>query len=61
MLEGQSHHVIRALIAAMKQVFSKIFAAQNSARAVLAIAPVDEVFRLPRMDDVRRIEDPFLR
>jgi phosphoenolpyruvate phosphomutase len=55
------NHAIRASITAMQKVFATIVQERGIKAADREIVPVSEVFRLQRMDDVKRLEERFLR
>jgi phosphoenolpyruvate phosphomutase len=55
------NHAIRAAVTAMKAVFARIAAEGGIAGVDRDIVPVEEIFRLQRMDAVKDIERRFLR
>ncbi|MBI1244284.1 MAG: phosphonopyruvate hydrolase [Alphaproteobacteria bacterium] len=55
------NHAIRASVAAMKETFAAILRDGGSQIADAQIAPVDEIFRLQDMDQVKKNEKKFLR
>jgi phosphonopyruvate hydrolase len=55
------NHAIRAAVAAMKSVFARIAADRGIQNADREIAPVEEIFRLQGMDEIRTAEQKFLR
>lgn len=55
------NHAIRASITAMQKVFATIIEERGIKTADREIVPVTEVFRLQRMDEIRRLENSFLR
>lgn len=55
------NHAIRACVAAMQATFGQIMMEQGALGAARSIAPVEEIFRLQRMDDIEAIERRFLR
>lgn len=54
------NHAIRAAVTAMKDVFARIRADGGIQNVNRDIVSVEEVFRLQRMDEVKRIEGEFL-
>jgi phosphonopyruvate hydrolase len=55
------NHAIRAAVTAMKDVFAEIRRDGGIHNADKRIVPVEEIFRLQRMDEVKRQEKAFLR
>jgi phosphoenolpyruvate phosphomutase len=55
------NHAIRAAVTAMQQVFARILAEGGTAGVEEEIAPVEEIFRLQRMDALRETERRYLR
>ncbi|HYB11718.1 MAG TPA: phosphonopyruvate hydrolase [Alphaproteobacteria bacterium] len=55
------NHAIRASVAAMKSVFTRIVADRGIHNADREIASVEEIFRLQGMDGIREAERRFLR
>lgn len=55
------NHAIRACVSAMQSVFRQIMAEEGALGATRSIVSVEEIFRLQRMDDVRELEQRFLR
>ena len=55
------NHAIRAAVAAMREVFATIRRDGGSASVEERIAPVEEIFRLQRMHEVKAAEARFLR
>jgi phosphonopyruvate hydrolase len=55
------NHAIRPAVTAMQQAFARIMADGGIHNAHDTMVPVDEIFRLQGMADVKRIESRFLR
>ncbi len=55
------NHAIRAAITGMQSVFAQIAAERGIAGADARIVPVEEVFRLQGMEQVKALEQRFLR
>jgi phosphoenolpyruvate phosphomutase len=55
------NHAIRACVAAMQSVFRQIVRDQGALGATRSIASVEEIFRLQRMDEIKALEQRFLR
>jgi phosphoenolpyruvate phosphomutase len=55
------NHAIRAAVTAMQRVFARIRAEGGIQGVSKDIVPVEEIFRLQRMDDVKADEDKYLR
>nr|WP_283826021.1 phosphonopyruvate hydrolase [Bradyrhizobium iriomotense] len=55
------NHAIRAAVTAMQQVFARIRADGGIHNVNKDIVPVEEIFRLQRMDEVKQQEARFLR
>jgi phosphoenolpyruvate phosphomutase len=55
------NHAIRASVTAMQSVFAQILREQGALSATRAIAPVEEMFRLQRMSEIKAQEQRFLR
>jgi phosphoenolpyruvate phosphomutase len=55
------NHAIRAAITGMRSAFAAIVAERGIKKADGEIVSVAEVFRLQRMEEVRRLEERFLR
>lgn len=54
------NHAIRASVTAMQQVFSRIVADRGIHKADADIVPVEEIFRLQKMDQIKVDEGKFL-
>jgi phosphoenolpyruvate phosphomutase len=55
-----ANHLLRASIAAMQDTAAQIFADQSVSRIEPAIAPMAEVFRLQRVDELESAEQRYL-
>jgi phosphoenolpyruvate phosphomutase len=55
------NHAIRAAVTAMQQVFARIRAEGGIQSVDKDIVPVEEIFRLQRMDEVKADEEKYLR
>ncbi len=55
------NHAIRAAVTAMQDVFARIVADGGIHNVDTNIVPVDEIFRLQRMDAIKAAERKFLR
>ena len=55
------NHAIRASVAAMQEVFARVLADGGLHGVEETIAPVTEIFRLQKMDDIKDLEQRFLR
>jgi phosphonopyruvate hydrolase len=55
------NHAIRPAVTAMQQAFARIIADGGIHNANNAMVPVDEIFRLQEMGNIRDIEQRFLR
>ena len=55
------NHAIRAAVTAMRDVFARIIADGGIHGVDKDIVPVDEIFRLQRMDEIKAAERNFLR
>jgi phosphoenolpyruvate phosphomutase len=55
------NHAIRAAVTAMADVFARIIADGGIHKVDEDIVPVDEIFRLQRMDQIEAAERKFLR
>ncbi len=55
------NHAIRAAVTAMQDVFARIIADGGIHNVDTEIVPVDEIFRLQRMDQIKAAERKFLR
>jgi phosphoenolpyruvate phosphomutase len=55
------NHAIRASVTAMQSVFAQILREQGALSATRVIVPVEEMFRLQRMGDIKVQEQRFLR
>jgi phosphoenolpyruvate phosphomutase len=55
------NHAIRAAVTAMQQIFARIRADGGILGVEPDIVPVDEIFRLQDMQEVKRLEEKFLR
>jgi len=55
-----ANHLLRSSIAAMQATAAQIFADESVCRIESAIAPVSEVFRLQRVDELESAEERYL-
>jgi phosphoenolpyruvate phosphomutase len=55
------NHAIRAAVTAMRDVFARILSEGGIHGVQRDIVSVEEIFRLQRMDEVKRLETSFLR
>ena len=55
------NHAIRAAVTAMQDIFARIIADGGIYGVDSDIVPVDEIFRLQRMDQIKAAERKFLR
>jgi len=55
------NHAIRAAVTAMQNVFGRIVADGGIHAVDKDLVPVDEIFRLQRMDQIKSAERKFLR
>src|SRR5215472_9910724 len=55
------NHAIRAAVAAMQDIFARIIADGGIHNVDNDIVPVDEIFRLQRMDEIKTAERKYLR
>ena len=55
-----ANHLLRASLAAMQAAAAQIFAEQSVSRIEATIAPVGEVFRLQRVDELESAERRYL-
>jgi phosphoenolpyruvate phosphomutase/phosphonopyruvate hydrolase len=55
------NHAIRAAVTAMQGIFARIIADGGIHNVDKDIVPVDEIFRLQRMDEIKTAERKYLR